>query len=118
MKTDKLASFRVDSELWKQFQAIARDNGTTASALLVGYIESVVNTGNVNTSTPQSIQPSIDNSPNQSIQDIDKRIDTKITESLEDGKIGEKIDNSYAAMMGNFNELLTRFEELEKKLIA
>jgi len=117
MKADKLASFRIDSELWQQFQAIARDSDTTASALLVGFVQSVVNTGNVNT----SIQD-IDNTSNQSIQssiqDIDSCIDNRITESIQHGEIGEKIDKSYTAMIGQFNGLLDRFEELEKKLIA
>ena len=135
MKADKLASFRLNGELWEQFQDIAKNKNTTATALLIGYIQSVVNTGNV-VATPQSIQPSIDNFPKlsiqdinncivdkfitaiqgiitTSIQDIDTAVKKLIDDALEDGEIGEAIAKSYAAMMGNFNELLHQMEELK-----
>jgi predicted DNA-binding ribbon-helix-helix protein len=39
---EKLASFRIDKELWEAFKAIASSRETTASCLLVDFIESVV----------------------------------------------------------------------------
>lgn len=40
MNADKLASFRVDSDLWQQFQGHAKENNTNASALLAGGFHS------------------------------------------------------------------------------
>lgn len=137
MNADKLASFRVDSDLWQQFQGHAKENNTNASALLVAYIKSVVNTGNVITSSQNINTSSESNNPSLSIQDIDKRIDEKIkssiqnidtintlsiqdidnriAESLADGGIGEAIANSYAGIMGQFNGLLEELQELKKQ---
>ncbi|MFN4845894.1 MAG: hypothetical protein ACK468_20905 [Dolichospermum sp.] len=138
MNADKLASFRVDSDLWQQFQGHAKENNTNASALLVAYIKSVVNTGNVitlnqivNTSS-ESNNPSlsihdidnrIDEKINQSIQNIDnintlsiQDIDNRIAESLADGGIGEAIAKNYTAMMGQFNGLLEKLQDLKSQL--
>jgi hypothetical protein len=138
MSADKLASFRVDGQLWEQFQGYAKENNVTATTLLISYIKSVVNTGNVITSSQNINTSSESNNPSLSIQDIDKRIDEKIkssiqnidtintlsiqdidnriAESLADGGIGEAISNSYAGMMGQFNGLLEELQELKKQL--
>ncbi len=137
MNADKLASFRVDSDLWQQFQGHAKENNTNASALLVAYIKSVVNTGNVITLNQIVNTSSESNNPSLSIQDIDNRIDEKIkssiqnidtintlsiqdidnriAESLADGGIGEAISNSYSGIMGQFNGLLEELQELKKQ---
>lgn len=39
MTTKKLATFRVGADEWEAFQQWAKRHGTTASALLVDYIE-------------------------------------------------------------------------------
>ena len=39
-----------------------------------------------------------------------------ITKSIADGKIGEAIASSYAAVMGNFNGLVSEIESLKKQL--
>jgi hypothetical protein len=129
MKADKLASFRVDSQLWEQFQAIAKENNTNASALLVGYIKSVVNPNNVNTSNLVVNTSSEVNSPHLSIQDIDSRIDEKIRQSIQnintpsvqniedliDSRIGGSIAigdiryaiaHSYQSSANQFNEMI------------
>jgi hypothetical protein len=131
MSADKLASFRIDSQLWEQFQGHAKENNTNASALLVAYIKSVVNTGVVNTSSEvinptlsiQDIDKRIDDKVKQSIQNIDtintlsiQDIDNRINESLADGDIGGAIANSYAGMMGQFNGLLEELQALQKQL--
>jgi hypothetical protein len=137
MSADKLASFRVDSQLWEQFQGYAKSQNNTATALLISYIKSVVNTGNVITSSQNINTSSQSNNPSLSIQDIDKRIDEKIkssiqnidtintlsiqdidnriAESLADGGIGEAIAASYAGMMAQFNGLLEEWQELKKQ---
>jgi hypothetical protein len=138
MSADKLASFRVDSQLWEQFQGYAKSQNNTATALLISYIKSVVNTGNVITSSQNINTSSQSNNPSLSIQDIDKRIDDKvkqsiqnidtintlsiqdidnrINESLADGDIGGAIANSYKAAMGQFGGLLEEMQELKKQL--
>jgi hypothetical protein len=138
MSADKLASFRVDSQLWEQFQGYAKSQNNTATALLISYIKSVVNTGNVITSSQNINTSSQSNNPSLSIQDIDKRIDEKIkssiqnidtintlsiqdidnriAESLADGGIGEAIAASYAGMMAQFNGLLEEWQELQKQV--
>jgi hypothetical protein len=137
MSADKLASFRVDSQLWEQFQGYAKGQNNTATALLISYIKSAVNTGNVITSSQNINTSSQSNNPSLSIQDIDKRIDEKIkssiqnidtintlsiqdidnriAESLADGGIGEAIAASYAGMMAQFNGLLEEWQELKKQ---
>jgi hypothetical protein len=135
MSADKLASFRVDSQLWEQFQSYAKENNVTATALLISYIKSVVNTGNVITPNPVVNTSSEIVDPSLSIQNIDKRIDDKIklsiqnintlslqdidnriAESLADGGIGEAIATSYAATMGQFNGLLEELQALQKQV--
>ena len=138
MSADKLASFRVDGQLWEQFQGYAKENNVTATALLISYIKSVVNTGNVITSSQNINTSSESNNPSLSIQDIDKRIDEKIkssiqnidtintlsiqdidnriAESLADGGIGEAISKNYEAMMGQFNGLLEELQDLKSQL--
>jgi hypothetical protein len=135
MSADKLASFRVDSQLWEQFQGYAKENNVTATALLISYIKSVVNTGNVITSNPVINTSSEINNPSLSIHDIDKRIDDKIKlsiqdintlsiqdidnrikESIADGDIKEVIANSYEAAMGQFNGLLEELQALQKQV--
>ena len=134
MSADKLASFRVDSQLWELFQGHAKENNVTATALLISYIKSVVNTGNVITSNPVVNTSSEVNNPSLSIHDIDSRIDEKIklsiqsintlsiqdidnriAESLADGDIKEAIAKNYEAMMGQFNGLLEELQELKKQ---
>jgi len=128
MSADKLASFRVDSQLWEQFQGHAKENNTNASALLVAYIKSVVNTGSVITSSEvinptlsiQDIDKRIDDKVKQSIQNINtlsiQDIDNRINESIADGDIGGAIANSYKAAMGQFGGLLEEMQELKKQL--
>ena len=137
MSADKLASFRVDSQLWEHFQGYAKENNVTATALLISYIKSVVNTGNVITYNPDVNTFNDTINPTLSIQDIDKRIDDKIklsiqnigdintlslqdidnriADSLADGGIGEAIAKNYEAMMGQFNGLLEELQELKKQ---
>jgi hypothetical protein len=138
MSADKLASFRVDGQLWEQFQSHAKENNTNASALLVAYIKSVVNTGNVITSNPVVNTSSESNNPSLLIQDIDKRIDEKIKQSIQNidtintlslqdidnriidsikqGDIKDAIATSYAGMMAQFNGLLEEWQELQKQV--
>ena len=131
MSADKLASFRIDSQLWEQFQGHAKENNTNASALLVAYIKSVVNTGVVNTSSEvinptlsiQDIDKRIDDKVKQSIQNIDtintlsiQDIDNRINESIADGDIKDAIANSYKAAMGQFGGLLEEMQALQKQL--
>jgi uncharacterized protein YukE len=140
MKADKLASFRVDSQLWEQFQAIAKENNNTASALLVGYIKSVVNPDNaitsnlvVNTSSEvnlsiHDIDSRIDAKISQSIQDIntpsiqniENLIDSRIGGSIADGDIKGAIAHSYQSSVDQFNghleELQNQIREFKKQL--
>ena len=137
MSADKLASFRVDSQLWEQFQGHAKSQNTTATALLISYIKSVIHTSNVITSNPVVNTSSEIIDPSLSIQDIDTRIDGKIklsiqnintlsiqdidnriAESIADGGIGEAIAASYAGMMAQFNGLLDELQELKKQMEA
>ena len=135
MSADKLASFRVDSQLWELFQGYAKENNVTATALLVAYIKSVVNTGSVITSNPV-VNTSIEvNNPSLSLQDIDKRmddkiqqsihnintlslqdIDNRIAESIAAGDIRDAIASSYAGVMGQMNGLIEELQQLKNQL--
>jgi hypothetical protein len=114
MKADKLASFRVDSQLWEQFQAVAKENNNTASALLVAYIKQVVNPNNVNTSS-EVVNTSSDH---LSIRDIDSRIDEKISQSIQDintpsiQNIEDLIDSRIDGLIEEFQLIKKQLEEL------
>jgi hypothetical protein len=143
MKADKLASFRIDSQLWEQFQAIAKENNNTASALLVAYIKQVVSPNNVITSNlvvntssevnphslsiqdidnriDEKIKASIQDINTQSIQNIENLIDSRISGSIADGDIKEAIAHSYQSSANQFNEMIGELQhqigELQKQL--
>lgn len=117
--TSKLATFRIDDELWQQFQDIAKQNGTTASALLVGFVQGVVKTECIDDKPKVSIQ-NIDTAINSSIQSLDELIDNKIKLSIQDGDIKDKVADVYAQGTTNLNEVLEqtnqKFQELEQRL--
>ncbi|MFM6349021.1 MAG: hypothetical protein ACKPFK_28355, partial [Dolichospermum sp.] len=77
-----LATFRIDEELWGKFKDIAKNKQTNASALIIQYIQGVVNSGGVD-NVPQSTPQNIDNFPKLSIQDLEKIIDEKINSSIQ-----------------------------------
>ena len=90
---EKLASFRVDNELWEAFKAIAGDRGTSASCLLVDFIESVVsNRDCIDNSAMLSIQED-EKIKLSIIQEIEECIDEKIKLSIQkiEDKLVEKI---------------------------
>jgi predicted amidohydrolase len=68
----------------------------------------------------QDIDKRIDDKVRQSIQNIDtlsiQDIDNRINESIADGDIKDAIANSYKAAMGQFNGLLEEMQELKKQL--
>ena len=107
MNADKLASFRIDSDLWQQFQSHAKENNVTATALLISYIKSVVNTGNVNTSSEVNV-------PGLSIQDIDNRIDEKIKQSIQNINTTslQDIDNRIIESIQDIKPSIQNIEDL------
>ncbi|MFM6724683.1 MAG: hypothetical protein ACKPJF_09590 [Dolichospermum sp.] len=108
-----LATFRIDEELWGKFKDIAKNKQTNASALIIQYIQGVVDSGGVD-NVPQSAPQNIDNFP--TIQNIEDLIDARIGGSIRDGDIKDAISNSYTAMMGQFNGLLEQLQELQKQV--
>ncbi len=83
---DKLASFRINADLWEDFQSFAKEKGFSASALLVNYIQSVVGTGtntsSLNALSPRSAERLIDSKIEAAMVDIEKLIDEKIKEAI------------------------------------
>ena len=115
--TSKLATFRVDGGDWQQFQDIARQNNTTASALLVNFVQGVIKGGCIDNKTQVSIQ---DTDVQPSIQNLDEIIDNKIKISIQDGDIKDEVADAYAQVTINLNEALLqsnqKFEEIEERL--
>jgi antitoxin component of RelBE/YafQ-DinJ toxin-antitoxin module len=113
---DKLASFRVDEALWNDFQAIAKSNDMTATAALISFIRQVVNAGQIDISSGAK--------KNQSLREIDKRIDDKVAqcidtiilESIQEGHIKEAITESCKAPIQRLDELFNEVEDLKKQL--
>ncbi|MFM6671557.1 MAG: hypothetical protein ACKPJO_15750 [Dolichospermum sp.] len=108
-----LATFRIDEELWGKFKDIAKNKQTNASALIIQYIQGVVNSGGVD-NVPQSAPQNIDNFP--TIQNIEDLIDARIGGSIRDGDIKYAIAASYTAVMGQFNGLLEELQALQKQV--
>ena len=44
---DKLATFRVKEDNWLNFQALCKESGTNASAVLIAYIQACLDSGKV-----------------------------------------------------------------------
>ena len=44
---DKLATFRVKEDNWLNFQALCKESGTNASAVLIAYIQACLYSGKV-----------------------------------------------------------------------
>lgn len=122
-KLDKLASFRINSERWEKFKEVAETQGKTATDLLNEYIDRVIGVG---------VGVGVDAAPKLSIRDIDKRIDDKIntasiqdvdtsvkkliTDSLEDGVIGDAIAKVQQKFSDENNELQRQIYALEESL--
>lgn len=104
MTSDKLASFRIDNALWEEFKKVATQNNTTATALLIGFIQEVVNT--------QSIQ-SATSTDALDLEDLVKKL---IAQSISEGDIGEAIGASYATTMAQMNQLKDEVQELKSTL--
>ncbi|MFM5962052.1 MAG: hypothetical protein ACKOQ2_33725, partial [Dolichospermum sp.] len=71
----------------------------------------------------QDIDKRIDDKINQSIQNIDsintlsiQDIDDRIIDSIKQGDIKDAIAKNYEAMMGQFNGLLEQLQELQKQV--
>ncbi|MFM6006883.1 MAG: hypothetical protein ACKPA7_24265, partial [Sphaerospermopsis kisseleviana] len=79
-KLDKLASFRINSERWEKFKEVAENQDKTATDLLNEYIDRVIGVGVADAP----------NAPKLPIQDIDKRIDVRISAAIQD--IDKRID--------------------------
>lgn len=132
-----LATFRIDEELWGKFKDIAKNKQTSASALIIQYIQGVVSSGGAD--NPPAIPQNIDNSPHSYIQDIDNRIDEKIRQSIQNintpsiqniedlidariggsvhaGHIKDAIASSYVAATGQMNGLLGELQDLKSQL--
>ncbi len=125
-----LATFRIDEKLWGKFKDIAKNNQTNASALILGYIQAVVSSGDVD-NIPKPTSPNIDISPQPNLDSIYKYIDNKldnlenvsiqdidsrINESLSDGDIGGAIATSYKAAIDQMNGLFEEMQNLQKQL--
>ena len=102
-----LATFRIDEELWGNFKDIAKNKQTSASALIIQYIQGVVSSGAVD---PKVTPQNIDNLPKLSIQDIEKIVDEKINSSIQINT--PSIQN----ITGQFNGLIDELRQLKKQM--
>lgn len=97
----KVISFRLDDDklaLLKQHQVAGESESQTAMRLLLGVLG--VDSGK---SSIQSV-------------DIVDSVRNEIKQSIADGDIGEKIDKTYKAAIGQFNGLLEEVQELQKQV--
>jgi len=89
----RLATFRIDSQAWDEFQALARKHGQSASALLVGFVESTL----AGLSIEDKNTDNLDNLDklDKRIDNLDARIDEYINnlDNCIDARIDEYIDN-------------------------
>jgi hypothetical protein len=74
---EKLATFRIDSELWTQFIEVAKSEGTNASKLLIGFIQSRID-GDIYNPAPVYTESDTDKLATHIDERIDEHID-KIT---------------------------------------
>ncbi|MFM7370992.1 MAG: hypothetical protein ACKO2Z_25035, partial [Sphaerospermopsis kisseleviana] len=83
-KLDKLASFRINSERWEKFKEVAENQGKTATDLLNEYIDRVIGVG---------VGVGVADAPKLPIQDIDKRIDVRVSAAIQN--IDKRIDDKF-----------------------
>ncbi|MFM6158850.1 MAG: hypothetical protein ACKPE3_38690 [Sphaerospermopsis kisseleviana] len=86
-KLDKLASFRINSERWEKFKEVAENQDKTATDLLNEYIDRVIGVG---------VGVGVADAPKLPIQDIDKRIDVRISAAMQeiDKRIDDKLNKT------------------------
>lgn len=91
MSEDKtLATFRIEAKTWKAFQERAKMSGTSASALLVDFIDSYL--GGTEAPTPAPVVASQDE-----LAELRKRIDSleetvlNRLDKLEENQVGELV---------------------------
>jgi hypothetical protein len=70
-----LGTFRIDKAQWEAFQVKAKEHGSNASSLIIGWIETYLD-GSIDSIDNNQI--SLDNSIDNSIDNIDERIDKRI----------------------------------------
>ncbi len=59
MSSNKLATFRIDDEVWQLFQDKAKANGTNASALLQGFVKDYLD-DNLDSRIDSTVVPNLD----------------------------------------------------------
>lgn len=75
--TEKLATFRINEEVWQAFKSLCKDANSNASAVLVAYIQEQVKGGKLQ-SIPQPSPPThLDNA-------LEQYIDQKVEEVVEE----------------------------------
>ncbi|MEC4854147.1 MAG: hypothetical protein SAJ12_24460, partial [Jaaginema sp. PMC 1079.18] len=73
-----LATFMIAYEKWQQFQKVARDEGTTASATLVAFIESYLTGARFDDEDDEAETPP----PPENDRDFDERLEQALNEKL------------------------------------
>jgi hypothetical protein len=99
MADKTLATFRIEPKKWELFKALATSNDSTASAVLLQFIDSCLD-------AKQILSTSSTFNANSSLDDIEALIDKRIEDSL-------------AAGLNELrSQLEAQLEELRGKLIA
>ncbi|WP_138496968.1 hypothetical protein [Nostoc sp. PA-18-2419] len=114
MADKTLATFRIEPEKWESFKALATSNDSTASAVLLQFIDNCLDAKKIlSTSSTLNANYSLDNIEVL----IDKRIEEILTPSLDktEALIDKRIEESLAASL---TEVRSQLEELRGKLKA
>lgn len=81
MKDKVLATFRLEPEKWESFKALAASHDSNASAILIQFIETCLDTNQLPSQTPPTQTPSTDTTHLDNLEEmIDKRIDKRLDE--------------------------------------
>lgn len=117
MSESKLATFRIDSDVWEQFQAKAKTRETNASALIQRFIKQYID-GSIDTGIDASIDNNIDERIDAKLRELHSRIDG--IDIRIDERFQELSDQHQATIAEAINSLRGEVESLKKplKLVA
>lgn len=109
----RMASFRIDSNKWADFMEYARENNTTATSLILNYIDGCLSQSNNGVMTGINRNDSIKNSDN-SINCLKDVQDELIQENQKHDRNIDKLFELVGSLANENKALKSRLEDLEK----
>jgi len=110
MANDKiLATFRIDPEKWEAFKALASSSGKNASAFLLDFVDSCLDTNQMPSSKSDTNRESVATNIDVYLDSMDKRIDERLEAHLD--SIEHRIDDVDKLIDKRIDEVRSQLED-------